>query len=53
MAIVFSLWAVREARISEEERTKKYTVPPPKTPADYSTVEETNIKVRVLSQLPE
>ncbi|KAM0283482.1 hypothetical protein ACHAQH_002433 [Verticillium albo-atrum] len=45
IAIGLSLWAIHEAKVSEEEKTKKYNVPPPKTPAEHSIIEEANIKL--------
>lgn len=45
-AISFGLWTIKQIKSSEEERTRKYNVQPPKTPEEFQVVEETSIKVR-------
>ncbi|KAL0937703.1 aldehyde dehydrogenase [Colletotrichum truncatum] len=45
IAIAFSIWFFRLAYAWKEDKAITYTVPPPKTPVEFSIVEKTNVKI--------
>ncbi|ROT37553.1 succinate-semialdehyde dehydrogenase [Sodiomyces alkalinus F11] len=45
LALAASVWAIGRVRNAEDKTPRKYTVPGPKTPDTYQTVEETSIKL--------
>lgn len=45
LALAASVWLIRRVRNAENEAPRIYTVPKPKTPDTYQTVEEASIKV--------